>query len=292
MNDRQTSTDGKAGARLKRINEKGNRRMDLIYREETEQLICGFFIVQNEVGLGRHEEAYHQAYNIWVAEQALPVLSKPAVPLLVAGREATVLYPDFVAWNEIIVEMKSLPRLLGPSEELQLFDYLRARDGRLGLLVNMGLDRVHVERRVYDPPQTHLSEDWSHWATEIAGQDREIGVEIRNALRLVYGSHHTGYSLAVTEKLVLCSLAAAGLTVLVRPLAKATFRQHVVHESALECFVIEDRFVLTLTAQFNNNEFNKSLGLSCLKTLNLPWGVAVDFGRTELRIDALRFRGK
>jgi GxxExxY protein len=266
--------------------------MELIYRAETEQLISGFFAVQNEVGLGRHEEAYHQAYNIWVAEQSLPILSKPPVPLLIAGREALVLYPDFVAWDQIIIEMKSLPRLLGPSEELQLFDYLRARAGRLGLLVNMGLDRVHVERRVYDPPPTHLSEDWTHWLHEISGKDRDVGLLIRNALRLVYETHRTGYSLAVTEKLVLTALAANGLTVLVRPLAKAMFHEHVVHESPLECFVIEDRFVLTLTAQFDSNEYNKSLGLSCLRTLNLPWGVAVNFGRTELQIDALRFRVK
>jgi GxxExxY protein len=266
--------------------------MELIYREETEQLISGLFAVQNEVGLGRHEEAYHQAYNIWLAEQSLPVLSKPPVALLVADREAMVLYPDFIAWDQIIIEMKSLPRLLGPSEELQLFDYLRARGDRLGLLVNMGLDRVHVERRVYDPPPTHLSEDWSHWAHEIGGRDRDIGMSTRNSLQLVYDTHRTGYSRAVTEKLVLTSLAVNGLAVLVRPLAKATFHQHVVHESALECFIIEDRFVLTLTAQFDNNEFSKSLGMSCLKTLNLPWGVAVNFGRTELQINALRFRVK
>lgn len=266
--------------------------MELIYQEETERLINGFFVVQNEVGLGRNEEAYHQAYNLWLAEQALQVLSKPPVRLQIAGREAHVLYPDFVAGDRISIEVKSLPRILGPSEDLQLFDYLRARGDRLGLLVNMGLDRVHVERRIYEPPPTTLSEDWSYWANEISGRDREIGVSIRNALRLVYETHRTGYSLAVTEKLVLTALAAHGLAVLVRPLAKATFHQHVMHESALECFVIEDRLVLTLTAQFDNNEFNKGLGLSCLKTLNLGWGVAVNFGRTELQINALRFRPK
>lgn len=266
--------------------------MDLVHRAETERLISGLFVVHNEVGLGRHEEAYQQAYKIWAAEQSLPVLSRPPVPLLIAGREAFVLYPDFVAWDQIILELKALLRVLGPSEELQLFDYLRARGNRLGLLVNMGLDRVHVERRVYDPPPTHVSEDWSHWARAITGQDRQIGLAIRDALRLVYQSHRTGYSLAVTEKLVLTSLAVQGLKIVVRPLAKATFHQHVVHESPLECFVIEDRFVLTLTAHFDNNEFNSSLGLSCLKTLNLPWGVAVNFGRTELQINALRFRVK
>ncbi len=266
--------------------------MDLVNREETEQLIRGFFAVQNEVGLGRHEEAYHRAYAVWTAEQALPVVSKPPVPLIVGGREAIVLYPDFVAWDQIVLEMKSVARVLGPSEELQLFDYLRARGDRLGLLVNMGLDRVYVERRVYDPPQTEISEDWSHWTNEIRGKDREMGMAIRNALRMVYESHRTGYSLAVTEKLVLTSLAVNGLTVRLRPLANATFHQHTVHESALDCFVIEDRFVLTMTAQFDNHEFSKSLGLSYMKTLNLAWGVAANFGRTELQINGLRFHAR
>jgi len=74
--------------------------MDLIDRRETERLINEFFAVPNEVGLGRHEEAYHQADNIWVAEQSLPVSSKSPVPLLVAGREAIVLDTDFVAWDQ------------------------------------------------------------------------------------------------------------------------------------------------------------------------------------------------
>ena len=157
-------------------------------------------------------------------------------------------------------------------------------------MVNLGLDRVHVERRIYAPPQTALSEDWSHWANQIAGRDRDIGTAIRNALKQVYEEHRTGYSLAVTEKLVVTALTVNGLSVLVRPIAKAMFHQQVVHESALECFVIENRFVLTLTAQFDSNEFNKSLGLSCLKTLDLPWGVAVNFGRQDLQLTALRYR--
>ena len=262
--------------------------MPLLYEGETERIIGGFFVVQNEVGLGRYEEAYHRAYQIWASEVGLPVLSKPGVSLSVGGREAIVLYPDFVACDQIIIEMKALPRFLGASEDLQLFDYLRARGNRLGLIVNMGLDRVHVERRIFDPPQTALVEDWSYWTNDISGRDREIGTAIRKSLHMVYAAHRTGYSHAVTEKLVLTALTANGLRVLIRPVAKAVFRQHVVHESALECFVIEDRFVLSLTAQFDTNEFNKSLGLSCLKTLDLPWGVAANFGRTELQLNALK----
>ena len=264
--------------------------MPLVYRDRTEQLIRGFFVVQNEVGLGRDEEAYHQAYAIWSKEEGLPVLSKPKVALLVSNMEAHKLYPDFVAWNEISIEMKALPRKLGSSEELQLFDYLRARGDRLGIVVNMGLDRVHFERRIFDAPETSLVEDWSAWTNSITAEDRDIGMAIRHALHMVYDAHRTGYSLAVTEKLVLGGLAAQRLSVIVKPVAKAMFHHHLVHESALECFVIEGRFVLTLTAQFDSNEFSKSLGLSHMKTLNVPWGVAANFGRTELQLTALKYQ--
>lgn len=264
--------------------------MELLHQDKTEQLIRGFFVVQNEVGLGRDEEAYHRAYEIWAKEQSLPVLSKPRIALMIGSHEALVLYPDFVAWNEISIELKALPRVLGASEELQLFDYLRARRDRLGLIVNMGLDRVFVERRIFDPPATTITEDWSHWTNTIGGTERDIGVAIRRALHSVYEAHRTGYSLAVTEKLVLGALAVNRLRVLARPVAKAVFHQHVVHESSLECFVIEDHFALTLTAQFDSNEFSKSLGVSHMKTLGIPWGIAANFGRSELQLTALRHR--
>jgi GxxExxY protein len=242
--------------------------------------------------MGRDEEAYHQAYRLWLAEQAIPAASKPPLPLLLRGQEAYVLFPDFIAWQEITIELKALPRKLGPAEEVQLFDYLRAGCCRLGLLVNMGLERVHVDRRIYDPPATTIVEDWSYWRREISGRDREIGVKIRNALRLVYDEHRTGYSREVTEKLVLSALRLEEVSVVVRPVVKAYYRGVEVHESAIECFVIEGRFVMVLTALLDDNEFSKNLGRSHMRTLDLPWGVAVNFGRTKLEITGLRNRGK
>jgi len=265
---------------------------EYIFADKTEQLIRGFFAVQNDVGLGRDEEAYQRAFEIWSGEERLPIASKPPVRLLIRDRVAYTLYPDFVGWDEIVVELKALPRAIGPSEELQLFDYLRARRSRLGLIVNMGLDRVHVERRIFDPVESTLTEDFSYWTNHIDGPDRDIGIAIRNSLHLVYAEHRTGYSLPVTERLLLTALSMCQLDVIVRPIAPAVFHKHVIHESALECFVIAGKFVLTLTAHFESNEFAKSLGLSHMKTLNCPWGLAVNFGIKELQVTALRNRTK
>jgi len=266
--------------------------MEYIFADKTEQLIRGCYAVQNDVGLGRNEEAYQRAFEIWSGEERLPIVSKPPVQLLIRDRVAHTLYPDFVGWDNIVVELKALPRAIGPSEELQLFDYLRARRSRLGLIVNMGLDRVHVERRIFDPVETILTEDFSYWNNTINGQDRDIGIAIRNAILLVYAEHRTGYSLPVTERLLLTALSICQLEVTVRPIAPAMFHKQVVHKSSLDCFVIAENFVMTVTAHFDSNEFAKSLGLSYMKTLNVPWGVAANFSIKELQITGLRYRTK
>jgi hypothetical protein len=56
--------------------------------------------------------------------------------------------------------------------------------------------------------------------------------------------------------------------------------------------VVAGKFVMTVTAHFECNEFAKSLGLSHMKTLCAPWGVAANFGIKECQITALRYGNK
>lgn len=262
--------------------------MPLEFEDESFLLRRCFFEVQNEVGLGRQEEAYHQACRLWLAEQKLPVASKPPQRLMLRGEEAHVLYPDFVGWDSISVELKSVPRHLGRREVAQLFDYLKCRNDRLGLLVNMGLDRVEIERFVYSAPQTQLHEDWKYWTGQIDGRDRELGMAVREALTAIYSEHTTGYGEEVLGKLVLFALEQQRLSVLVNPVAKAIFHNTIVDESPLDCFVIENRIVLTVTALFDTVDFARNRGLSYMQTLGLKWGVAADFGKHVASICALR----
>ena len=75
--------------------------MTLIYEDKTELLRRCFFDVHNEVGLGRQEEAYHQACKLWFQEHGIPFASKPPHPLMLEDQEAYVLYPDFVVWIKL-----------------------------------------------------------------------------------------------------------------------------------------------------------------------------------------------
>ena len=117
-----------------------------------------------------------------------------------------------------------------------------------------------------------------------------LGLTIRDALSAVYDTHGTGYGLEVVERLVLFALQRRGLPVTVRPIASDCFRGHALPESPLECFVIAGTIAMTLSALFENNEFNMNRGRSYMRALGIRWGVAVNFGRSEAHVTALRQR--
>ena len=91
-------------------------------------------------------------------------------------------------------------------ERVQIFDYLKCRGDRLGLLVNMGLDRVYVERFIWEPVEYELAEDWNYWTGQITGDARRVGSLVRDALLAIFRAHGTGYGTEVTGKLLHFSL--------------------------------------------------------------------------------------
>ena len=158
----------------------------------------------------------------------------------------------------------------------------------MGLLVNMGLDRVEVERIVYAPPETSWTENWQSWTDRIGRDDRTTGLTIRNGLRAVYDEHATGYGEAALTKLVALALRQRKLTIAANPVAKATYHGRAIHESALACILVNERIVLTLSALFDSNDFNVNRCRSYLKALGLRWGIAADFGKTCAEVIGIR----
>jgi len=149
---------------------------------------------------------------------------------------------------------------------------------------------VQVERVVYDPPATASTEDWQYWADAIHDEDRAVGLAVRDALRAVYAAHGTGYGEEVVQRLVQCALRNRGLRMTVSPVSKAYYRGVEVDESPLDCIVVEDRVLLVVTALLEVNQFSVNRGLSYLKALGLGWGIAADFGKTDVQITGLRRR--
>jgi len=260
----------------------------MLYEERTGLLRAGLFEVQNEVGIGAREEAYHRAFAMWLDGEGVPYHSRAPHHVDLHGATAHTLFPDFVAWDAISIELKAVPRRLRDEDRVQIFNYLKCRGDRLGLLVNLGLDRVHVERYMFDPPPQDVVEDWKCWSDQVQSVDRRVGAQVRESLLAIFREHATGYGTEVTGKLIQCSLKHRRLSFRERPTAPAIFRGRQVDEAPLDGLIVADRILLVFTALFDDNEFNVSRGLSHLRALGLEWGIAANFGKKQLQVTGLR----
>jgi GxxExxY protein len=102
--------------------------------ERTYKIIGAALEVHKELGCGFLEPVYQEALDKEFGNQAIPFEPQPAVRIRYKGKLLNKTYqPDFVCFNEIIVEIKAISNLTG-IEEAQLINYLKATGLKIGLL--------------------------------------------------------------------------------------------------------------------------------------------------------------
>lgn len=118
---------------------------DLTYR------VRGVFIkVSRQYGGGHKERVYQEACREALAQAEVPFVAQPRVSVhsMDTGRTLATHIPDFVVAERIVVELKAVP-WLPPVAAAQLEQYLRVTKYEVGFLVNFGLSKVQIIRRIY-----------------------------------------------------------------------------------------------------------------------------------------------
>ena len=83
------------------------------------------------------------------AAQKIPFKAQPVIGITYKGTALDKTYqPDFVCFEEVIVEIKAISGLSG-LEEAQLINYLKATGLHIGLLLNFGSKSLEYKRLVY-----------------------------------------------------------------------------------------------------------------------------------------------
>lgn len=112
--------------------------MELLYREEGYKIIGAAMEVYNQLGHGFLEAVYQEALAIEMRARHIPFQEHPNLQILYKGRPLQQQYiPDFLVYDKIIVEIKAIKQL-GPVEEAQIINYLKATKTALGILINFG----------------------------------------------------------------------------------------------------------------------------------------------------------
>jgi len=106
--------------------------------------------VHRELGCGFLEAVYQEALGREFDVQGIPNTEQPVIEICYKGEPLDKKYqPDFVCYEEIILEIKALSALSG-LEEAQLINYLKATGLKVGLLINFGAKSLEHKRFVYN----------------------------------------------------------------------------------------------------------------------------------------------
>ena len=121
-------------------------REDLIYSNESFEIIGAAMAVHNNIGRGFSEKVYQEALAIEFQQREIPFQRE--VELHASYKDevlSATFVPDFICYNKIIVELKAVKEL-DDMHRAQAFNYAKIADMRLALLINFGECRLTYER--------------------------------------------------------------------------------------------------------------------------------------------------
>ena len=111
---------------------------EIVYKEDSYQIIGACFEVYNEMGCGFLEAVYQECLPIEFRLRHIPFVAQHELKLQYKGESLDSTYkPDFICHERIIVELKAVTELMD-KHRAQVHNYLKATGYRLGLLVNFG----------------------------------------------------------------------------------------------------------------------------------------------------------
>ena len=99
------------------------------------------------MGFGFLESVYEKCLVIELKKAGLKVRTQVCIPVKYAGENVGDFAADLVVEEKIIVELKSVQRLI-KAHEIQLVNYLVATGIPVGLLIDFGETRADVKRKV------------------------------------------------------------------------------------------------------------------------------------------------
>jgi len=121
---------------------------EIPFKDEVYALVGAAIEGSTELGTGFLETMYQEALELELKLRGIPYQAQIPIPITCKGPLLAKTYvPDFICFNQIIVEIKALKQLT-TLEEAQLLNYLKATGMPVGLLLNFGTPRLEGKRMI------------------------------------------------------------------------------------------------------------------------------------------------
>jgi len=126
--------------------------LSLLYESETYGIIGAAMAVHSELGPGFLETVYQEALEYEFSLDNIPTHKEVPLQVYYKDRLLSKFYiADFVCYDKIIVEVKSV-KALHNEHKAQILNYLNATKLKLGLLINIGQQKLEYQRIIREHP--------------------------------------------------------------------------------------------------------------------------------------------
>lgn len=120
---------------------------NLIFKEEIFKISGCAMTVLNTLGHGFAEKIYENALAVEFQLQGIDFTKQPSIAVSYKNVNIGTYSPDFIVFNEIIVELKTIPSITN-IEQAQVLNYLKSTNLRLGLILNFKNPKLEWKRIV------------------------------------------------------------------------------------------------------------------------------------------------
>jgi GxxExxY protein len=263
--------------------------MGLIYEELTHQLIGCFYDVHNSLGVGYDEKAYHKALEKLFQMREIPSRSKERRTISHRDCKVKDFEVDFVAFDKIILELKSLQSNFLQSNYVQILSELKLWDLRLGFLVNFGLQKVEFERMLFDEKPKTKNENYDFIKSLITEKERHVLAKLREAILYIFNANGSGYGESVYNKMLAIELDYRKISYQTKFPIEVRFEEDIISTFKMKPLLIENQIICDIKALKDNIDFYDIAKIqSYLRALKLNIGIIANFGSDELEIKGIR----
>lgn len=230
-----------------------------------------------ELGPGLQEEFYHREFSARLSAAGLDHESKPRRDLVHRGFVADTFEPDLVFPHRLIPELKALRGEFDPEHFAQLISYLKFHGIPTGMLFDFGKASLLFKRVAFTPVESSFPEvEIPEFVTA-----RETAATLLNLFREILATHGLGYRETTYQGLLRAALQAERIPFSgspTSPIARWGVAQ-------LRCLVVDKSCAVSVTALGEGvSAADRATLQTCLRWLDLPWGLAVHFGRRTVDV--------
>lgn len=259
----------------------------LRHAEKTQQLLGLAYQVRNELKAGWSEDVYHQALVKLCERKAVPVVSKPHTSLIHRGVEIHRFEPDLIAWDLIILKLKSLAyqtRFTG-EQYAQLIHYLKFYGKDLGVLINFAPTRVQIKRVIWDEPPWDISEHYDAIIPLLSEQDRPLLLQIRECILAIGRQYGLGYPETVYRKLIAVEAVSCGVPCGEEVEVPVLWNGERFTYQWTQLLLMEGKFLVHVRSLLPYpTEYDFTRVKSYLTCLGFSIGLVINFGKDQLQI--------